>query len=173
MRSLSSASLVIITQRLSFVKNFFQVLSNFSAGHLNRSFVESLLIIACHFLFVKNFFKFSQAFMTLFLGRSFEAARHILSDVTSNVNCFFGVKLHKQSLCFFGNFCSKKPDVFRHPAAAAYWVIQRPQSGRSRHRYACRQLRMRRCCPHRGTQRSCAPADSSAKLPHRASSASC
>ena len=140
---LSLASFLILSQWLSFVKNFFQILLTF----FNRLFISASL----------------QATLALYQMVP-EMSTSISLKICLNLTCFPCPFPSKSRMP-----CGIRPNQL---FCCVFTLIPRPRSDRSRHRYACKPPQMRRRYLHRGKQRSCAQADSSAKSPRPVSSAS-
>ena len=158
-----TGSFWIISRSKPFVKNFFQVFSNFSeAIFLAPVSVGNSVSLAQMIPFVKNYFTFSSKFLHLSLPAAALAdSLRILSYALPFVKDYF-------TKCdnFFVPSHSKERGLFRGPFPVVFLIPYR-RSNRSRRRFAYRQPQRFRRYPHPGRRRNCGPADSSASpLPH-------
>ena len=152
-----AANFDILAHRFPFVKNFFQILSNFFLCAFlcpppGRASSDSLTIISLRYSLVKNFFRFFRSFffVTLFSWPLSQALRYISRWFT---NC--------QAL--FRVFSKKFREPNRAPETSVYLSItQCRRSGRIRRHFCGIPLQSSRRYPHPGMQRSCDSAGSSA-----------
>ena len=148
-------SFCILSHSVSFVKNFFQVFSNFSEVFFARCSREQLRYVSissriCQALF-SSFCKFLSD--SLFVSVT---SRRLAYTSTALLNC------QALFLLFCNLFYKIVRSLFR---GSCYFpiVTLHHQSGHNRLRFSYRPLRRIRRCLHHGRQRSYVPADSSAE----------
>ena len=158
-------SLLILSHSFPFVKNFFQVFSNFFEPIRFSCLLSprgDLSILTHRFSFVKNFFQILLNFFTV-CSFSPPLADSLLYVTTAKPVCqVFSDEFSHIILC--NPTILKREPPERLPC---YYLSVTPhhRSDHKRHRFSYRPRQSCRRCPHPGRRRNYDPADSSAEQP--------